>query len=59
MIMAEQEKVEDFWNHYADDGQAIGLHTGTRRPMITAPDDWHFLATDSYPFYPGVRHFRH
>jgi predicted GNAT family acetyltransferase len=23
MIMAEQEKVEDFWNHYADDGQTM------------------------------------
>jgi peptidoglycan/xylan/chitin deacetylase (PgdA/CDA1 family) len=23
----------------ADEGHAIGLHTGTRRPMITAPDD--------------------
>jgi peptidoglycan/xylan/chitin deacetylase (PgdA/CDA1 family) len=23
----------------ADDGHAIGLHTGTRRPMITAPDE--------------------
>ena len=25
MIMAEQEKVEEFWNHYADDGQAMRL----------------------------------
>ena len=23
MIMAEQEKVEEFWNHYADDGQPM------------------------------------
>ncbi len=25
MIMAEQERVEEFWNHYADDGQAMRL----------------------------------
>jgi predicted GNAT family acetyltransferase len=25
MIMAEQEKVEEFWNHYADEGQAMRL----------------------------------
>jgi hypothetical protein len=25
MIMAEQERVEDFWNHYADDGQSMRL----------------------------------
>lgn len=25
MIMAEQEKIEEFWNHYADDGQAMRL----------------------------------
>lgn len=25
MIMAEQEKVEEFWNHYADDGQSMRL----------------------------------
>ena len=25
MIMAEQEKVEQFWNHYADDGQSMRL----------------------------------
>lgn len=25
MIMAEKEKVEDFWNHYADDGQSMRL----------------------------------
>ena len=25
MIMAEQEKVEEFWNHYADDGQPMRL----------------------------------
>ena len=25
MIMAEQEKVQDFWNHYADDGQPMRL----------------------------------
>ena len=25
--------------------------------MITAPDDWHYLATDKYPFYPHVRFF--
>jgi predicted GNAT family acetyltransferase len=25
MIMAEQEKVEDFWNYYADDGQSMRL----------------------------------
>ena len=26
--------------------------------MITAPDDWHYLATDKYPFYPHLRFFR-
>jgi predicted GNAT family acetyltransferase len=25
MIMGEQERVEDFWNHYADDGQTMRL----------------------------------
>src|SRR5438067_2412440 len=25
MMMAEQEKVEEFWNHYADDGQPMRL----------------------------------
>lgn len=26
--------------------------------MITAPDDWHYLATDNYPFYPHLRFYR-
>ena len=26
--------------------------------MITAPDDWHYLGTDGYPFYPHLRFFR-
>ena len=26
--------------------------------MITAPDDWHFLGTERYPFYPHLRYFR-
>jgi tetratricopeptide (TPR) repeat protein len=39
-------------------GANLAAAVGANTWMITAPDDWHFLATDNYPFYPGVRHFR-
>ena len=32
--------------------------TGAEAWMITAPDDWHFLGTDRYPFSPHLRFFR-
>lgn len=32
MIMAEQEKVEEFWNQYADDGQP--MHLACREPLF-------------------------
>ena len=31
--------------------------SGARTWLIHAPDDWHLLATDRYPFYPRVRTF--
>ena len=30
---------------------------GARTWMITAPDDWHLLGTQHYPFYPQMRTF--
>ena len=39
-------------------GTNIAAAVGATAWMITAPDDWHFLATDKYPFYPHLRHFR-
>lgn len=39
-------------------GTNLAAAVGATAWMITAPDDWHFLATDKYPFYPHLRHFR-
>jgi len=59
MIMAEQEKVEEFWNHYADDGQPMRLacrelllKTGVKAETseqvedlrLATPDDLHLVA---------------
>ena len=38
-------------------GTNIAAATGARAWLIHAPDDWHLLATDRYPFYPRVRTF--
>lgn len=39
-------------------GTNLAAAVGGATWMITAPDDWHYLATDKYPFYPHVRFFR-
>ncbi|HWQ85735.1 tetratricopeptide repeat protein [Brevundimonas sp.] len=39
-------------------GTNLAAAVGGTAWMITAPDDWHFLATEKYPFYPHVRFFR-
>ena len=39
-------------------GTNLAAAVGGTTWMITAPDDWHYLATDKYPFYPHVRFFR-
>ena len=39
-------------------GTNLAAAVGGTAWMITAPDDWHFLATDKYPFYPHLRYFR-
>jgi len=38
-------------------GTNIAAATGARTWLIHAPDDWHLLGTDRYPFYPRVRTF--
>ena len=38
-------------------GTNIAAAVGARTWLIHAPDDWHLLATDRYPFYPRVRTF--
>ncbi|HEX8470216.1 MAG TPA: tetratricopeptide repeat protein [Brevundimonas sp.] len=38
-------------------GTNMAASTGARTWLIHAPDDWHLLATDHYPFYPRVRTF--
>ena len=38
-------------------GTNIAAASGARTWLIHAPDDWHLLATDRYPFYPRVRTF--
>lgn len=38
-------------------GTNIAAASGARTWLIHAPDDWHLLATDHYPFYPRVRTF--
>lgn len=39
-------------------GTNLAAAVGATAWMVTAPDDWHFLATDRYPFYPHLRYFR-
>jgi tetratricopeptide (TPR) repeat protein len=36
-------------------GTNLAAACGARTWMIHAPDDWHLMGTDSYPFYPGMR----
>ena len=38
-------------------GTNLAAATGARTWMIHAPDDWHLLGTDRYPFYPRMRLF--
>ncbi len=38
-------------------GTNIAAAAGARTWLIHAPDDWHLLATERYPFYPRVRTF--
>lgn len=38
-------------------GTNMAAATGARTWLIHAPDDWHLMATDHYPFYPRVRTF--
>ncbi|WP_156367844.1 tetratricopeptide repeat protein [Brevundimonas sp. Leaf363] len=38
-------------------GTNIAAAVGARTWMIHAPDDWHLLGTDRYPFYPRMRTF--
>jgi tetratricopeptide (TPR) repeat protein len=39
-------------------GVNLAAAVGGTAWMITAPDDWHYLATDKYPFYPHLRFFK-
>jgi len=39
-------------------GTNLAAAVGGTAWMITAPDDWHYLGTDGYAFYPHVRYFR-
>lgn len=39
-------------------GTNLAAASGARTWMLIAPDDWHVLGTDAYPFYPHVRVFR-
>lgn len=39
-------------------GTNLAAAVGGTAWMITAPDDWHYLATDKYPFYPHLRFFK-
>jgi tetratricopeptide (TPR) repeat protein len=38
-------------------GTNIAAGVGARTWLIHAPDDWHLLGTDRYPFYPHTRTF--
>lgn len=38
-------------------GTNMAAAAGARTWLVHAPDDWHLLATDRYPFYPRVRTF--
>ncbi|MBX9460509.1 MAG: tetratricopeptide repeat protein [Brevundimonas sp.] len=42
----------------ASRGTNLAAAVGGTAWMITAPDDWHFLGTERYPFYPHLRYFR-
>ena len=39
-------------------GTNLAAAVGANAWMISAPDDWHYLGTDRYPFYPHLRFFR-
>ena len=39
-------------------GTNLAAAVGATAWMISAPDDWHYLGTDRYPFYPHLRYFR-
>lgn len=39
-------------------GTNLAAAVGGTAWMISAPDDWHYLGTDKYPFYPHLRYFR-
>ena len=39
-------------------GTNLAAAVGGTTWMISAPDDWHYLGTDRYPFYPRQRCFR-
>lgn len=39
-------------------GTNLAAAVGANVWMTTAPDDWHYLGTDGYPFYPQVRAYR-
>jgi tetratricopeptide (TPR) repeat protein len=39
-------------------GTNLAAAVGANTWMIAAPDDWHFLGTERYPFYPHLRFFR-
>ena len=39
-------------------GTNLAAAVGATAWMISAPDDWHYLGTDKYPFYPHLRFFR-
>ena len=39
-------------------GTNLAAAIGATAWMISAPDDWHYLGTDKYPFYPHLRFFR-
>ena len=38
-------------------GTNIAAAVGADTWLIHAPDDWHLMGTDHYPFYPRVRTF--
>lgn len=38
-------------------GTNLAAASGARTWLIHAPDDWHLLNTDAYPFYPRMRTF--
>ena len=38
-------------------GVNLACAVGANAWMTTAPDDWHYMGTDRYPFYPQARFF--